>query len=438
MKRLLGLVLVALLGVVAWLVPVPAQPPPSEDLPVTTTVATSARSFAECAWASSAEGLDTVIALAALPEVDAKLSFPHAGEVRALHETSVTGAGAVVLPVSRVLDEHTAPVLVEFSDGPAAAGVIVGSGAVLAGDPCTSASTKVWLLPGGSTRQGERLILYLFNPFSEDARVALLVTSEHGIEPGVDDSLSVAASSFTEITFDDQLPLRDSLSVTVEAEEGLVIPAMELRREADLAVWTGVTQSSEWHFPLVQSDALEPSVVLANDGLVAVEYEIEFFTASGASAPPVESGELAATSHVRIPLGDLAAGSVGLRISADAPIAATVVGESESGIAVTAGAPAAATRWLLPGFGAVSGRHSLWLLNTGDEQITVTYQVLDPGGLNRDPAKIAVRPASVRRVLIEAGASAGLVVESTAPFTAAWSVEQDGAVAYSAGVPLEE
>jgi hypothetical protein len=141
----------------------------------------------------------------------------------------------------------------------------------------------------------------------------------------------------------------------------------------------------------------------------------------------------------RISLGGLADGAYGVRLRADGPVSAVVVGEADGQVAATSGAPLAARRWMLPGAGANSAtRSSLWFLNTGAESITITYQTLDAGGTVANPGKIIVSAGTVRRVLLDQVGVSGVIAESAEPFSAAWSAEIDGATSFSSGVPIGE
>jgi len=108
-------------------------------------------------------------------------------------------------------------------------------------------------------------------------------------------------------------------------------------------------------------------------------------------------------------------------------------------VAATSGAPLAARQWMLPGAGATSAaRTSLWFLNTGGDSITVTFQLLDADGTVEDPGKITIPAGTVRRVELDQVGVSGVIAESTAPFSAAWSAEAEGATAYSSGIPIGE
>lgn len=439
MRRVLVALLIGALAVAAWFAP---EPEPSVvDIPVTTVTAgpVFATNLATCPWALADDTRETLISIVTLRDVDVQLTFPVAGEIRETYPESLPGPGAGAVPLSAVLSLGVSPVLVEFTDAPAAAGVVVAGEGMLAGDLCPSSASKVWVLPGGSTLQDSPLDLQLFNPFPEDALVTVEAISEEGFEPSPDlERISVPGRSWRTLALGELLPFRQRLSVTVQTEQGRIIPAMVQTNGVDQAIWTDVGRSEVWEFPLVSVGELLPSVAIANDGPLEVTYSLDVFTAEG----PVEGvaeGLIPAGGQDRVSVSGLAEGAYGVRVRADGPVSAVVIGEAEGRVAATSGAPLTAARWMLPGAGATSAaRTSLWFLNTGAEPITVTYQLLDAGGTVEIPGKITLPAGTVRSVVLDQVGISGVIAESTGSFSAAWSAETDVATVYSSGVPVGE
>ena len=439
MRRSLVIVLIGLLAVAAWLAP---EPDPVEIVvPATTsTVGPSvASNFSNCAWEVADDTRDTLISIVTLIDVDVQLTFPVAGEIRETYPESLPGPGASAIPLSNVLSLGLSPSVVEFSDAPAVAGIVALGEGLLAADLCPTSASKVWVLPGGTTVQDRPLDLQLFNPFPEDALVTVEALSEEGFEPVPElERVSVPGRSWRTLALGEVLPFRQRLSVTVQTEQGRIIPAMVQTSGADQAVWTDVGRSEVWEFPLVAVGQLQPFLAVSNGGTLEVTYSVDVFTADGPQEGVLE-GLIPANGHDRISLAGLAEEAHAVRLRADGPVSAVVVGEGEGQVAATSGAPLAARRWMLPGAGANSAaRSSLWFLNTGSESITVTYQLLDASGTVEEPGKITVAAGTVRRVLLDQVGVSGVIAESTAPFSTAWSAEIDGATAYSSGVPIGE
>ncbi len=439
MRRALVALLIGALVVAAGLVPAPE--PAGVDLPVTTVTAgpAVASNFSNCAWAIADDTRDTLISIVTLSEVDVQLTFPVGGEIRETFPESLPGPGASAIPLSAILSLGVSPAVVEFTDAPAAAGVVVAGEGLLAGDLCPSSASKVWVLPGGTTVQDRALDLQLFNPFPEDALVTVEAISEEGFEPAPElERISVPGRSWRTVALGAVLPFRQRLSVTVQTDQGRIIPAMVQTNGADQATWTDVGRSEVWEFPLVAAGGLEPFLAVANDGPLEVTYSLDVFTADGPEEG-VGEGLVAAGGHDRVSLAGLADGTYGVRLRADGPVSAVVVGESEGRVAATSGAPLTARRWMLPGAGATSAARSLmWFLNTAAEPITVTYQLLDASGLIEIPGKVTLPAGTVRTVELDQVGMSGVIAESTGPFSAAWSAETDLAVVFSSGVPIGE
>ena len=86
--------------------------------------------------------------------------------------------------------------------------------------------------------------------------------------------------------------------------------------------------------------------------------------------------------------------------------------------------------WLLPGSNEdPESVTSLWLLNSGDEQATVT---LRPLGVDDQPEKLLLGPGVVRQVLVDTE-SIAFLIDSTSPITAAWSTQSSASATFVSG-----
>jgi hypothetical protein len=434
-KRVLIVLLVAATGVLAWSLPTPPQETSSSITTSTTGAAVSTSSHSTCPWAYSDDSVDTFLVAQSAEPAQLRFTFPVSGEVEATINEEQLGSSATALSLASVLNRGLDPAVVEFSSSPSAAGIVETGAGILALDVCPSASSKIWHLPGGSTLDGQSLQLVLFNPFSEDARAAVSVRSEVGIEPVAElDSVTVTGRSWKVIDFARLLPLRQSMSITIDMKQGVVTPEMVYSEGTDVAVWTNQGQADQWDFPIVDTGGLEPSLALSNDAAGPVDYEIDTYTSAGAVVASL-TGTVDAASHVDLPLGDLAEAPFGVRVRTGGPVAATVIADDGSRVAATTGVAAQATHWMLPGFGLV-GTNTLWVMNSGTETATVTYRLVDSGGALGDADKVAVPPGTIRSVRgLPIGAS-GLEVESNVPVSISWSAETAGAVGFEDGVPL--
>ena len=439
MRRALVAALIGALAVAVWFAPAPELE--TVALPVTTVTEgpAVASNFSNCAWAVADDTRETLMSIVTLSDVDVQLTFPVGGEIRETYPESLPGPGASAISLSSILSLGVAPAVIEFTDAPAAAGVVVAGEGLLAGDVCPSSTSKVWVLPGGTTVQDRALDLQLFNPFPEDALVTVEAISEEGFEPVPElERVSVPGRSWRTLALADVLPFRQRLSVTVQSEQGRIIAAMIQTNGTDQATWTDVGRSEVWEFPLVAVGDLQPSLAIANDGPLEVTYALDVFTADGPVEVVIE-GLVPAKGQDRISIAGLADGPYGVRLRADGPVSAVVVGEGGGQVAATTGAPLSADRWMMPGAGATSAvRTTLWFLNTGAEPITVTYQFLDAAGAVENPGKVTLESGTLSSVVLDQVGISGVIAESTGPFSAAWSAESDSATAYSSGVPIGE
>lgn len=439
MKRIAALIVIGLLAAVAATAPSPA---PTTTVPVltTTTLAepSSAAKFSTCPWAVASDTVDTFFALVSLPATDVRITFPLTGEIRLSLEESLPGPSATPVRLGQHLAQGLAPAIIEFSDEPAAVAAVVDGEGLIAGSVCPSSTPKVWYLPGASTAAGERLTLQLFNPFPEDAMVDVSAHSEFGAEPSTGlEGISVQARSWRELELEVLLPVREELAFKVEAQQGNIIAAMaHTSASGAQAVWSGVAPSEVWEFPAASVSGVPARLFISNDGSLEVTFTIDILTSEG-SEFGVLTGTIPPLRQAQVDLSQLADGDVGARVTADGPVAAVVVSKGESGLATTPGATTTATRWLLPGVGVrAEAGHRLWLMNSGNNPLTVTLGPLDAAGFLGEPTKVTVAGGAVASIPIDTFRVAALVAEAAGPFTAAWSVIGNGDVALVPGVPV--
>lgn len=437
MKRLLLLLMVGGLLVAASFLPEPDRPEPSTTTTLDSAVEPSIEAFAFCPWASTEGSIDGHLAVLAADSTAATITFPSAGEIRDTRQLSLEGLAGVSFDLGSMPFEGQMPSVVEFT-AEASVGVVALDEAMLVGSGCAASVPKIWVLPGGSTKAGDFLELQLFNPFPEDARVNVVMTSEGGFEPEESlDAVTVNARSWRTIDISSLLPLRSSLAATVEVEKGVVIPALLQIGPEDQALWTGVGRADRWEFPLISTGGLEPFLVLSNPTALEVGYTLDRYGVRTSEAD-VAGGVLEPGRHARIPLGDLFDEPSAFEVRADGLVGAVIVGEGEVGRAATGGAHTLASTWLVPGLGSVpEARNELWILNTSASQVTVTWVALNDTGTDRS-GKVAVAAGSSRSLRLPAVDASGVFIQATAPITIGASIIRDSAVAYLAPVPLPE
>lgn len=464
MKTLTGFVIAAILAAYAAVLPEPPAPAGAEFVgPEPPAVGASAMgSVWYCPWLDSGDIRDSAFLLASVPPTDSRITLPSPipNEPPIEEAILISGPGSRVLNVADVVRFGAAPGFVEFDDGPAAAAASVMSQTSLAGDRCIRSVPKIWYLAGGTTREGRDLVVRLFNPFPELAKVTVLGVSEFGPEPlpELGSVIDVPGRAWVDIDFAPIVPFLDDLLLIVGTEEGLVIPALSITvLEGDEATWPGTGLSTSWEFPVVATDDLVPELIVANPGSEPLIVEVDAFQLLGSDLLIV-AAEVPPGAPRRIALPENEGQPYGIRVRAGGPIAAVIVSESPADpldadqavpdpdaetepdvlrIAGTVGVEGASHGWLLPGAGSVPGALStIWLMNSGQEPATVTLKPL--GIRNLAAEKIAVPAGRVVAFEIpDDTAIAGYLVESTSPVTAAWTASDAGGTAFIAGIAID-
>lgn len=463
MRRLAGLVVAAVLAAYAFVLPEPV-PAPGPDFvgPEPPAVGASASgSVWYCPWLDSGDIRDSAFLMASVPPSDARVTLPSPipNEEPIEEFVTISGPGSRVLNVADVVRFGAAPGFIEFDDGPAAAAASVMSQTSLSGDRCVRSVPKIWYIVGGTTREGRDLVLRLFNPFPDLAKVTVSGVSEFGPEPlpELGSVIDVPGRAWIDVDLDLIVPFLDDLMLIIGTDEGLVIPAVSIAAEGgDEATWPGTGLSTTWEFPVVQTDDLVSELVVANPGGSTVTVDIDIFELLRSELLAV-TAEVPPGAPLRIPLPDNDGEPYGIRVVADGPIAATVVGESPVDpsedavpdpdaefepivlrVAATVGAEGPSTGWLLAGAGAVpQAATTIWVMNSGELPATVTLQPL--GVRNMVAAKISVQAGRVAAFEVpDDTAIASYLLESTAPVTAAWVSSDERGTAFVAGVAIDD
>ncbi len=473
MRRLLGGIVIAGLVAIAVALPAPApEAPPTFTGALEQDVNASARSSVwYCPWVASGALRDSAFLVASAVAVDATVTMPSPipNEEPDQGVVTVPGPGATVVDVGSIVRRGDTPGFVEIDDGPATVAAVVDAETLLAGDRCVASAPKIWYLPGGTTREGRTLILRLFNPFPEDAKVSVGGVSEFG-DAGLGEltALDVPGRSWRDVNLNQIVPLFDDLSLTVATTEGLVIPTLALSAGDDEATWPGVGPATTWVFPVVNAGELVPSLVLFNPGPDVASVEVDVHTTEGIVGAAVVV-DVSPDVPRRLTFEDYGSDPFGLTVRSTGAIAAAVVAEdapqllaedagagtgtdaeSDAGgadateapsdrIAGTVGATGAAASWLLPGPGSMPDADtSIWLLNGGSETATVTLQPLGDAGPGPS-VKVLVGAGTILEVAAPYDdAVAGYRVESSVPISVQWTAVAERGVAYFAGVAVDE
>jgi len=486
MRRIAVVVVLMVLAGLAFVQP---EPVPSQGsalgfpVPVDAAGAVGEESVWYCPWVASGAVRDSTYDVATAVNVEALITLPNVNPILEpdLLAFQLQGADARSVDTAEIVRRGESPGIVEFDDGPAVVTTAMWTENLLSGDQCVASVPKVWHLVGGTTAEGFTLQLRLFNPFPESAKVTVQAISEFGSSPlGGFEGLDVPGRSWVTEDLSRVIPFLDTVTLTVQTDPGLVIPALVLSNEQDEATWNGTSRSATWDFPVTSVPGLEPTLVLSNTGSLAANVAIDIF-APGGPILEVTSLLVSPNQPIRLELSDFADPPFGVRVRSNVPVGAViqaappgtfpradpVVGDDISddaadpppdsggegdvvaeepvvpavfnGLASTTGNIDPATRWIIPGVGVVpAAETSLWIINPSGDQATVTITQL--GAAAAGPDKIIILPGRQVEIpfgeVTESGTS-GVIIDATVPISAALSVSSSRGVAFIGGIPVE-
>lgn len=414
-------------------------PEPLGNLVLATGTRTDDGAVVYCPWAQANASRDSTISVGTIDQAVAAFTFPISlpGEEAATASLETFGPGAASLTLSDVVQRGDAPSIIEFSDDEAGAIVLVGGPGALSGDACVSVDADAWHFAGGATRTGEGLKLRVFNPFPEPARVTITAISDIGVEALGDlRNIVIEGRSWRDFDFNTSPALRqrEELAVSVAVDEGLVVAAMAYEAGDDEAWWPGVPASASWEFPIASQPGISTDIVVANLGLAPVEVSFDVFNSEGIRSDTLVF-EVLPETPLRVPVLGGNAGPVGVRVAAQGPVVAGVVGRSEAGTVVTHGAPTPARTWMLPGIVSEADvSATLHIVNSAEEAVGITVNVLTGGGVVASTE--TVLPGAVMSVPLDDPDAVGYLVEGSEPISVGWSLIGPDGAAYGMGTPL--
>lgn len=476
MRRLLLLVAAAALGFVALtqVAPPPTSAPDFGASDVTLPDgAVPSPSAWYCPWVEAGDVVDTDVVVASESDADGTITLldPIANAEPSTGEFSLFGPGATAISTGSILRVGESPAIVEISNGPASASAIEFADSFVAGDRCVVSVPKIWYLTGGSTKTGTITELRLFNPFADAATVTVAAYSELNLDLVQElDGLDVAGRGWTTIDIGTYLPFRDELAFTIETTRGLVIPAIIRIDDRGEAMWPGVAPNDTWEFPITTTGELEPFIAVMSAGDDGIVVSIDIVTEGGIVRGAREI-VLDSSAPALVPISDLAAAPYGVRVTATAPIAASVIavvpeedvegGEGEDpdattttvadetsttvegepvfvrGMAGTVGSVRAASSWIVPIDTLPGSTTTLWLMNTGVDPASVSYRPLGEIEYDADEA-VEVPAESIVGVPVDVGIGVyGFKVEADLPITVAWELHGDRGAMLVSGIPSQ-
>jgi hypothetical protein len=348
-----------------------------------------------------------------------------------------TGAsGSTAIALADVAAVGTAAGLAELPGPDSAAGSLLMGTESVALEACLSTPIQQTLLAGGSTVSDVQYQVHLMNPYAGEAVVDLIVQSESGLEAVPElRGISVPSRSSEVLDLSEILPGRESLSITIEAVSGSVMAAGRYGVGADVALWRSVAPALDWFVP-IPAGAAGGDLVISTGVAAEVEYQLDVYGPEGV-VEAFQEGVVPARGISVISLGELGFEvASAMRVVSTQPVAVFLRSTSDTGVAITSGAPSTASRWFLPAAGLAPGdTGSTVVLNAGLDDATVIVTAHRDQSAARQydvPAGTVIEVAA-----IEGGANAYSVRGEGALVPLSVTVTPT-ATAYSVGVPLPD
>ena len=269
------------------------------------------------------------------------------------------------------------------------------------------------------------------NPYAGDSVVEMVVVSETGVESNERFERVIIPPRSSEIVpFSDLIPGRERVSVTMETVRGRVLAVGRQGSGGGSAVWRAQPGSTSWFLPV-------PAIGSTRELLVttpmdsAVEYQVDVYGPDGRDDAFITE-TLEARGEDVIALDEITPDALGIRVSATAPIVATLRSKSEAGIAMTTGSRLEANRWFLPGAGRPErGSATVVLFNTGLEDDTFQVRALRD---NTTLLNIPVESSAVVELALDS--ANGYLIESTGPSVVLWTATRGESLSMAIGVPV--
>ncbi len=338
----------------------------------------------------------------------------------------IAGHSRQTVRISDLVRATWASALVELSGGEVTVAQLFQGPSGRSAGACASAPGQEWFFPSGSTRNGARNLLALFNPFPGEATVDIAFDTEDGSRtPQQFQGLVLPGGRVSVVDIGAVVTLREHVSTSVRARAGRVV-AQQIQtadgregEERGLTVTLGATSpAANWFFPVATPadssaheivSVLNPSEV---DATVEVQVQVDDAAQVGSvepyrlSVPAGRSVSVDLMSDARIPRNAerwlIVRSTAGEGVVAERSIGSVRSG-AVGGLTYTMGVPVAATRWLST-FGNPVGISSsvLAIANPGSSgDATVTVTIHGAGAAKNIPTMIDVVIAAGERRLLD-------------------------------------
>lgn len=341
-------------------------------------------------------------------------------------------SGSSTIPIFDISAVGKAGALIEFPTADSAAATVSAGAEAVAAEVCSRVPNRQVVIGGATTIEDRQLEIQLMNPYSAEAVVDIVATSESGRESNDGlNTITVPPQTSILVDIDSLLPGRESLVLVVQASRGSVVAVAREEKHDDSAVWRAVAPSENWLVAIPTYAGLR-EVIIASSAPADVEYQIDVYGPEGLEVEAID-GVITGGSQNVIDVSTISPGAVALRVVATSPIGVFSRFSTPTGLALTTGSPAEAAEWLLPGAGSIPGIGRVVMVNVGLEAAEVTVAELREISNSN---VIIVQPAQVIEVPLDGNLSDGVSLLSDGLIVPMWISETPTAVAASAGAPL--
>jgi hypothetical protein len=363
--------------------------------------------------------------------------LPGRDEPPAALEIEVEPISTEAVLIADVLSTSEPGVVVETFGGDSFVEHELRAGDDVALGPCATTAAAQWHFAGGSTLQGARQFLVLFNPFADDSSVDISFVTEAGFaQPERLQGFTVPRRSRVAIPIHDEITRAELVATSVTTRIGRIVAEQVLvldgsdtvgGREGIALSLGAMSAEEEWSFPWAGPvGGSDFGIAVANFGTDAGELTVSIAldgeaTLEDQSVPIPPRAVIFVDLAARVP-AELGA-SVTLRTSGGVAVVAEQLVADEGRLATTLGRRGGASRWVFSSAG-----RAIALYNRGGDHVDVV--VRSASGEELTNVEIAGRDR-LEITRAELGDPEGpVIVEATAPVLAA----RIGTLTVSAGV----
>ena len=338
----------------------------------------------------------------------------------------VPAHGRSVVRVSDMVKADWASAIVELSGGESTVAQALQGSSGRTYSTCASAPGQDWYFPSGSTRNGTRNLVALFNPFPGEATVDLSFDTDDGARtPQQFQGLVLPGRRVVVVDVAAVVTLREHVSTTVHARAGRVV-AEQLQTsdgrsggEQGLTATLGAPAPSDlWFFPVAApADSTAHEIVSVmnpgdTDSSVQIQVQIDDSAVVGSvepyvlSVPSHRSATIDLMADARIPKSAgrwlIVRTTDGSEVVVERAIGA-VRSAGGGGLTTTMGLPVVATEWLTTFGNPAAVSASILAVANPDPSNTATVTVTVHGaGASKDlPTATDVRIAPGDRAVFD-------------------------------------